>query len=109
MGLFDQFITVDIKKNMGIAGLTDEFFCVYLNSLLEKYPYLERVLHLPHGKKYSLCDLDIYKENLQIMKDASDYANEFNVKKIAFSSSATVLASFSYRFHKNPSVTKYSL
>ena len=37
MGLFDQFITVDIKKNMGIAGLTDEFFCVYLNNLLEKY------------------------------------------------------------------------
>lgn len=37
MGLFDQFITVDIKKNMGIAGLTDEFFCVYLNNLFEKY------------------------------------------------------------------------
>ena len=37
MGLFDQFITVDIKKNMGIAGLTDEFFCVYLNNLLENY------------------------------------------------------------------------
>ena len=35
MGLFDRFITVDIKKNMGIAGLTDEFFCVYLNNLLE--------------------------------------------------------------------------
>ena len=37
MGLFDQFISVDIKKNMGIAGLTDEFFCVYLNNLFEKY------------------------------------------------------------------------
>ena len=37
MGLFDQFISVDIKKDMGIAGLTDEFFCVYLNNLLEKY------------------------------------------------------------------------
>lgn len=37
MGLFDRFITVDIKKNMGIAGLTDEFFCVYLNNLLENY------------------------------------------------------------------------
>ena len=37
MGLFDKFISVDIKKNMGIAGLTDEFFCVYLNNLLEKY------------------------------------------------------------------------
>ncbi len=37
MGLFGQFISVDIKKNMGIAGLTDEFFCVYLNNLLDKY------------------------------------------------------------------------
>ena len=37
MGLFDRFITVDIKKNMGIAGLTDEIFCVYLNNLLENY------------------------------------------------------------------------
>ena len=37
MGLFDKFISVDIKKNMGIAGLTDEFFCVYLNNLLDKY------------------------------------------------------------------------
>lgn len=37
MGLFDQFISVDIKNNMGITGLTDEFFCVYLNNLLEKY------------------------------------------------------------------------
>ena len=37
MGLFDQFISIDIKKNMGIAGLTDEFFCVYLNNIYEKY------------------------------------------------------------------------
>ncbi len=37
MGLFDRFISVDIKKSMGIVGLTDEFFCVYLNNLLEKY------------------------------------------------------------------------
>lgn len=37
MRLFDQFISVDVKKNMGIAGLTDEFFCVYLNNMYEKY------------------------------------------------------------------------
>ena len=37
MGLFNQFISLNIKNNMGIAGLTDEFFCVYLNNLLEKY------------------------------------------------------------------------
>ena len=37
MGLFDRFINVDIKKHMGIAGLTDEFFCVYLNNIFEKH------------------------------------------------------------------------
>ena len=34
MRLFGDLIKFDIKKNMGIIGLTDEFFCVYLNSLL---------------------------------------------------------------------------
>ena len=37
MGLFNQFISLDIKNNMGIAGLTNEFFCVYLHNLFEKY------------------------------------------------------------------------
>ena len=36
MSFFDNFITVDAKKNMGIVGVTDEFFCVYLNQLLCK-------------------------------------------------------------------------
>lgn len=36
MNLFDNFISVDVKKNMGIVGVTDEFFCVYLNQLLKK-------------------------------------------------------------------------
>ena len=36
MSFFDNFINVDVKKSMGIVGVTDEFFCVYLNQLLEK-------------------------------------------------------------------------
>ena len=36
MSLFDNFISIDVKKNMGIVGVTDEFFCVYLNQLLKK-------------------------------------------------------------------------
>ena len=36
MGLFDCMISIDIKKDMGIIGLTDEFFCVYLNNLLKQ-------------------------------------------------------------------------
>ena len=36
MSFFDNFINVDVKKSMGIVGVIDEFFCVYLNQLLEK-------------------------------------------------------------------------
>ena len=36
MNLFNDFIKLDIKKNMGLYNLTDEFFCVYLNSIREK-------------------------------------------------------------------------
>ena len=33
MNFFNDFIKVDLKKNMGLYNLTDEFFCVYLNSI----------------------------------------------------------------------------
>ena len=36
MKFLDKFIQVDVKKNMGIVGVTDEFFCVYLSRLLKK-------------------------------------------------------------------------
>ena len=36
MNLFNDFIKVDLKKNMGLYNLTDEFFCVYLNTIREK-------------------------------------------------------------------------
>ena len=35
MNFFDQF-NFSYKKDKGITGLTDEFFCVYLSTLLEK-------------------------------------------------------------------------
>ena len=36
MNLFNDFIKVDLKKNMGLYNLTDEFFCFYLNAIREK-------------------------------------------------------------------------
>ncbi len=36
MNFFKDFIKFDLKKHMGMVGLTDEFFCVYLNNLLLK-------------------------------------------------------------------------
>ena len=37
MKFFDNLIDVKIEKDMGILGVTDEFFCVYLYSVFNKY------------------------------------------------------------------------
>ena len=37
MNIFNNFIDIKIKNGMGITGITDEFFCVYLYNLFEKY------------------------------------------------------------------------
>ena len=36
MNVFDKLIDVEYKKNLGIVGCTEEFFCVYLRKLLSK-------------------------------------------------------------------------
>lgn len=53
-----------------------------IHDLITKFPFLEVVLHLPHGPKHNLCNLDEYQHIIQIMKEAMDYASLFNVKKL---------------------------
>lgn len=36
LNFFDNLIKVDLQKNMGLSGMTDEFFCVYLNNILKQ-------------------------------------------------------------------------
>lgn len=36
MNAFHDLIEIDYKKGMGISGITDEFFCVYLSNLLKQ-------------------------------------------------------------------------
>ena len=36
MNFFDNLVQIDLRKNIGIVGLTDEFFCVYLNDILKQ-------------------------------------------------------------------------
>lgn len=36
MNVFEQIGTIELKKNMGITGVTDEFFCVLLYSALQR-------------------------------------------------------------------------
>ena len=36
MNFFRDLINIDLQKNMGIYNLTDEFFCLFLNTIYEK-------------------------------------------------------------------------
>ncbi len=36
MNFLNEFIEVKLEKNMGMVGLTDEFFCVYLNKIIRE-------------------------------------------------------------------------
>ena len=63
MSLFDKFISIDVKKNMGIVGVTDEFFCVYLNQLLKK-----------NGKNILVVVNTLFEAN-QLYSSLSNYTN----------------------------------
>lgn len=65
MNAFDNLINIDVKKDMGISGLTDEFFCVFLN-------YLNKV----KGKNIIVVVNTLYEANkiynsLQLYNDRS--------------------------------------
>lgn len=63
-----------------ISGQYEEYTKA-MQDLFKRFPHLERVLHLPHGNRYSLCNDDC-KENVQIMLDAIEYAHLFKVNKL---------------------------
>ena len=63
MNFLDKFIQVDVKKNMGIVGVTDEFFCVYLNQLLKK-----------NGKNILVVVNTLFEAN-QLYSSLSNYTN----------------------------------
>lgn len=67
-------------------NVSDEQKNIYTNEVtkLIKNNNLEVVLHLPHGGLNNLVNSDysINHEIIKRMKDASDYANLFNVKKL---------------------------
>lgn len=53
-----------------------------IKEIREKYPYLEIVMHLPHGPRGNLCDLENYEKIVKLMKDAIDYSSKFGIKKL---------------------------
>ncbi|MFA7435778.1 MAG: sugar phosphate isomerase/epimerase family protein [Bacilli bacterium] len=66
-------------------NLDNDTFNVYTNSihsLINKFKNIEVVMHLPHGYKNNLCDLNGYIEILKRMKEGIDYSNQFGIKKL---------------------------
>lgn len=58
----------------------------YTNSiinLINKYPHIEVVMHLPFGPKNNLCDFENHKEVLKTIMAGIDYANCFKVRKLS--------------------------
>ena len=65
MNFLDEFIDVKIEKNIGMVGLTDEFFCAYVNNLYHKEA--KNILIVVNSlfeanKLYS--SLSVYNENV---------------------------------------------
>lgn len=48
----------------------------------EKYPYIEVVMHLPHGPSSNLCDFFGYNEIVSRMKAGMDFTSFFDTKKL---------------------------
>ena len=62
--------------------VSKEAFLMYTENIhLLKNMGVEVVMHLPHGKKYDLCNIQESDRVFKTMKDAIDYARQFDVKK----------------------------
>jgi len=82
---FQEVLENGLYQGIEIFYPKESNYLEYTNALMEikkQFPNIEFVMHLPHGKPYSLTDFNIYKENLKIMKDAISYASQFGVKKL---------------------------
>jgi len=53
-----------------------------IKELLNHFKNIEIVMHLPHGIKNNLCDLENYQKIITIMENAIDYANKLGIKKL---------------------------
>ena len=64
MSFLDEFINVKVEKNMGMVGLTDEFFCAYVNKLfLEQDKSILIVVNSLFEANKLYSSLSIYNEN----------------------------------------------
>ena len=67
MNVFEQIGTIELKKNMGITGVTDEFFCILLYSTLQK------------EKKNILVVVNSLYEANQLYSSLSNYTDDVSL------------------------------
>lgn len=77
---FYQGIEIFYPYNQGEKQYNEYTESIY--NLLNTFPFIEVVMHLPHSPKNSLCENENLPEAIKIMKDGIDYANKFKAKKL---------------------------
>jgi len=82
--LFDENIyqAIEIFYPYNLDLERQKIYTNNISDIQSKYPRLEIVMHLPHGPKNDLCDLEKYDETLKILKDGIKYTSQFNTKKL---------------------------
>lgn len=74
-----QGIEIFYPYQLDLAGI--DAYTNNVKSLLEEYPKIIPVLHLPHGKENDLLDTKKYDAVLMRLKSAIRYANGFGIRK----------------------------
>ncbi len=65
MNFFKDLIQFDLKKHMGMVGLTDEFFCVYLNNLfVQKQKNILVVVNSLYEANKLYSNISSYNDNV---------------------------------------------
>lgn len=72
---------IEIFYPYNVTEEQGKFYTNSINELRKKFPNLEIVMHLPHGKQNSLTD-EYLDESYKLMINAIEYAKNFNVKKL---------------------------
>lgn len=72
---------VEIFYPYNVSKEQAEFYTTSISKLKNKFPNLEMVMHLPHGKQNSLTD-EYLENSYNLMIDAIEYADRFGIKKL---------------------------
>ncbi|HNZ78196.1 MAG TPA: sugar phosphate isomerase/epimerase family protein [Bacilli bacterium] len=85
---FDKILATNIFQGIEIfypyslPKEAQEKYRQNIEKLHRKYPHIEVVMHLPYGKENDLCNLDRFRETMQILQEGIVYTHQFQTKKL---------------------------